>query len=135
MRIADLLLKIKSHEHELFHSVLLLGVALGAFGLGYFAGLERGREPVRVTFPESLAVTTTSPTSTLTSESKLPAATEVSSKQSSKQVVLASKQGSKYHFPHCPGAKQIKETNQIWFNSPAEAEAAGYTLAGNCQAK
>ncbi len=47
--------------------------------------------------------------------------------------VVASKSGSKYHYPSCPGAKQIKEANKISFATPAEAEAAGYTLAANCK--
>lgn len=49
------------------------------------------------------------------------------------QSVVASKNGTKYHYLHCAGAKQIKEENRISFNSAAEAEASGYTLALNCQ--
>ncbi len=134
MRITDLVLKIKAHEHELFHSTLLLVVALGAFGLGYFAGLDKGRHPVKITFPESINATTT-PTSQATAPAALAPIKIINNNNPAptKQVVVVSKQGSKYHFPHCPGAKQIKEANQVWFNSPSEAEAAGYTLAGNCQ--
>jgi len=46
--------------------------------------------------------------------------------------VVVSKNGSKYHFLWCSGAKQIKEENKIYFNSETEAISAGYTLAGNC---
>lgn len=48
--------------------------------------------------------------------------------------VVASKKSTfgKYHFLWCPGAKQIKEENKIFFNSEKEAISAGYTLAGNC---
>lgn len=48
-------------------------------------------------------------------------------------VVVASKSGSKYHYPWCGGAKQIKEENKIFFNSPQEARNAGYTPAANCK--
>jgi hypothetical protein len=48
--------------------------------------------------------------------------------------VVASKNGTKYHYLHCPGAKQIKDENKISFNSASEAESSGYTLAGNCKA-
>ncbi len=48
-------------------------------------------------------------------------------------AVIGSRNGSKYHFLHCPGAKQIKEANKITFNSPDEAERAGYTKASNCK--
>lgn len=46
--------------------------------------------------------------------------------------VVASKNGTKYHFLWCSGAKRIKEANKIYFNSEEEAISAGYTLAGNC---
>lgn len=46
--------------------------------------------------------------------------------------VVASKNGSRYHFLWCPGAKQIKEENKIYFNSEEEAISAGYSLAANC---
>ncbi len=46
---------------------------------------------------------------------------------------VASKSGTKYHLPWCPGAGQIKEENKIWFKSKEEAERAGYTPAANCK--
>jgi hypothetical protein len=48
-------------------------------------------------------------------------------------TVVASRSGTKYHLPTCPGAKQIKETNKIVFSSTAEAKAAGYSAAANCE--
>ncbi|MFM2357712.1 MAG: hypothetical protein RJA61_449 [Candidatus Parcubacteria bacterium] len=47
--------------------------------------------------------------------------------------VVASKSGSKYHFPWCTGAKQISEKNLISFPSVEEARSAGYTPAANCK--
>ena len=46
---------------------------------------------------------------------------------------VASKNSNKYHLPWCSGAARITEENKIWFSSKAEAEAAGYTPAGNCK--
>jgi len=57
---------------------------------------------------------------------------ELTSKPISTTKYVASKSGTKYHFLTCPGAKQIKEDNKIYFNSTAEAESAGYTPASNC---
>lgn len=51
----------------------------------------------------------------------------------SKRRYVASKNGTKYHLPTCPGAKRIKEENKIWFDSKTEAEQAGYEPAKNCQ--
>lgn len=48
---------------------------------------------------------------------------------------VASKSGTKYHRIDCPGAKQIKTENKIYFTSEASAAAAGYTRAANCPAR
>jgi hypothetical protein len=49
------------------------------------------------------------------------------------EMVVASKNGTKYHYPWCTGAKQISEKNLIKFSSIAEARAKGYTPASNCK--
>ena len=46
--------------------------------------------------------------------------------------MVASKNGSKYHLPWCPGASQIKDANQVRFENKADAEGQGYTPAANC---
>jgi hypothetical protein len=46
--------------------------------------------------------------------------------------VVASRSGTKFHLPDCPGASQIKEENKIYFDSIELAKAAGYTPATNC---
>ena len=45
---------------------------------------------------------------------------------------VASRSGTRYHALSCPGAKQIKEENKIFFASAISAEAAGYKRAANC---
>lgn len=40
---------------------------------------------------------------------------------------VASVNSTLYHHPDCPTAKRIKDVNQVWFASQAEAEAAGYS--------
>ncbi len=47
-------------------------------------------------------------------------------------TLVGSKNGTKYHYPWCGGAKRIKEENKVWFASAAVARAAGYTPAANC---
>jgi len=46
---------------------------------------------------------------------------------------VASKNGSKYHFPWCSGATRMKEENKIWFETKEAAEKAGYGPAANCK--
>jgi len=47
-------------------------------------------------------------------------------------VVSKASTTRKYHHTWCASASKIKPENQVWFNTAAEAEAQGYTLAGNC---
>jgi endonuclease YncB( thermonuclease family) len=46
--------------------------------------------------------------------------------------VIGNKNSKKYHLPGCPGYTQTAEKNRVYFKTAAEAEAAGYTKAGNC---
>lgn len=46
--------------------------------------------------------------------------------------IVGSENGEVYHLPWCPGAKQIKEENKIFFKSKKEAENRGYRPAKNC---
>lgn len=46
--------------------------------------------------------------------------------------VVGNKRSAKYHLPHCSGYSQINFENRVGFTSEAEAEAAGYRRAGNC---
>jgi len=55
------------------------------------------------------------------------------STQITRGAVVASKNGKKYHYPWCGGAKNMKESNKIYFNSIAEARSAGYEPAKNCK--
>jgi endonuclease YncB( thermonuclease family)/methylphosphotriester-DNA--protein-cysteine methyltransferase len=48
--------------------------------------------------------------------------------------VIGNKNSKKYHNPGCPGYNSVSEKNQVRFKSAAEAEAAGYSRAGNCKA-
>jgi hypothetical protein len=45
---------------------------------------------------------------------------------------VASKSGTKFHYPWCSGAARIKKENEVWFESKEAALAAGYVPAANC---
>jgi hypothetical protein len=101
-------------DQNLFTAIVLVMVALTAFGLG--RGSVRGEEPAALVENAPPMVTPTAP-----SES-LPAT-----------FYVASKNGEVYHLPHCSGAKRINEANKITFKTKDEAEAAGYRPAANCK--
>jgi len=46
---------------------------------------------------------------------------------------VGSKHSDKYHLPTCEWAKKIRTQNQIWFDTIAEAKAAGYRACSVCK--
>jgi len=112
MNITDSLPQIKQFIiKEAALPLLVILVGFGSFGLGRLSALEHTMVPIAVSQP---------------------AAAAVSAIATGGQVV-ASKTGTKYHFPWCGGASQMKEENKIWFDSIEKARAAGYLPAGNCK--
>jgi len=99
-------------------AIILLS-ASGAFGLGFLAGKEAGTDTELKIIEAASAPL------------ELPEAEGVVLGASGGQYV-ASKSGKSYHLPWCSGAKLIKEENKIWFSTKEEAQARGYTPAGNC---
>lgn len=108
---------IKSEEKDIIIVVVIITVALISFGLGRLSKIEEKKTPIIV---ENISA------SVKTSADK----TTISSQEG---IVVASKNSTKYHYPWCSGAQNIKEENKIWFNSTEEARQAGYTPASNCK--
>ena len=48
-------------------------------------------------------------------------------------LIVASRSGSAYHYPWCPGAAAISQGNKVWFKSEEAARRAGYLPAKNCK--
>jgi len=46
--------------------------------------------------------------------------------------IIGNRRSHIYHRPDCPNYSQVALHNRVAFNSAAEAEAAGYRVAGNC---
>lgn len=97
-------------EWGLIAIVLLLGLA--SFGLGRLSALEEAKPVVSVR--------------------------EASPEQEPRGIyiggfLVASRKGSAYHYPWCPGAQTMAAQNRIWFSSEKDARAAGYSPAKNCK--
>src|SRR3989344_3601349 len=103
---------------KLFLSFTILLVALLSFGIGQLS-VTGNREPIRIEYDSQISNQTAQTASVVNAIGK--------------NSVVASKNGIRYHYPYCTGAKQIKEENRIIFATPAIAEAAGFTLASNCK--
>lgn len=108
--------KVKIYKNDIITASVIILIALIAFGLGRLSVLLEKKTPIRI---ENMSEN---------ASSTLPAGTA-----SSKELFVASKSGTKYHFPWCSGAQSIKEENKIWFSSKEEAEKAGYKPATNCK--
>lgn len=115
--------KVKSAGIFFKHLFLFSLVAFLSFGLGWLSKIESQKTPVTVEYsfeasPESMR------------GSSVNFNEEISKDVG---VVLGSKNGSVYHLPWCPGAKQINEENKVWFETRKEAELSGYSPAKNCK--
>ncbi len=123
--------KLKSFVADdlVFTSVLLCGVAIIAFFLGRASVATSVSSASQVGGVGLVTVPTVAPLARATVTP--PIGQGVPGGQDTARLV-ASKTGTKYHLVTCPGAKQIKEENKIYFTSVAEAEGAGYSPAANC---
>jgi hypothetical protein len=115
-----------------FLAAAVLLVSIIAFSLGRLSALEEKREPIRIVDSGAGEVkgdaTGLSNSAAGQSESGISAPVTPQGGQ-----VVASKSGTKYHYPWCAGAKQISEKNKIYVDSIEAARAAGYTPASNCK--
>jgi hypothetical protein len=118
---------------KFYISIIIILTACLSFGLGRLSSGE-GRAPIKIEFDNEIVGSQESQ-NLGTTNSVLNSAPQAAAvvKALGEGSVVASSKGSKYHYPHCSGAKQIKEENKIVFNSKELAEAAGYTLAANCK--
>lgn len=97
-------------REEVLSATIVLLVGAASFGLGRMSALQEAEKPIFIaTYPAS----------------------------TSTPIVLgggvvASRSGKSYHFPWCPGAETIKESNRVWFKDESEARERGYKPAGNC---
>ena len=107
---------------KLFLSVTIILIALLSFGIGKLS-VAGNREPIKIEYDPNLTEWST--------PSVDQAASVINAVKEGE--VITSKNGARYHYPWCSGAKQIKEENKIVFATVAAAEAAGYTLAANCK--
>ena len=130
--IADYLDKVKSRaaesKNDLFIASLIFLTGLGGFGLGRLSAVWPQKEHVAV-----IDTPFSPPTGSREGDMDAAAAQKSAAAVNAvKGKYVASKSGSSYHLPWCPGAKQIKASNKIWFQTKEEAETKGYKPAGNC---
>lgn len=113
-------------KNEILIILAIFLLALGSFGLGRLSVRDDMKQSVKlVDLPLANTVSSL--------ETARVAGTQENVGGTINGGVVASKNGSKYHFPWCQGASQISEKNKIVFSSEAEAIKAGFTRASNCK--
>ena len=126
--IIDISKKVKDFYHankqDIFIAAVIFLVGLASFGLGRLSILWPEKTPLVIEGPDHKAISRQEPAA----ESK-----NYASMATGQGKYVASKNGTAYHFPWCPGAQKIKEENKIWFQTKGEAESRGYKPAGNCE--
>jgi len=109
MNIADMGQKsktlLKKTPRDVLIMAILISTSSASFGLGYLAGRDSGQG----------------------SGALLESSTPLSG-----TPVVASKTGTKYYLPDCPGADKISEANKVWFASSEVARTQNYSPAENC---
>ena len=114
---------------DLFTALVIFLIGMAGFGLGRLSAVWPEKKPIQI-INNQLSTTNSEEEKEKTPSSSSPASL---SDAISQRRYVASKSGTAYHFPWCPGALRIKEENKIWFETKEEAEKKGYKPAGNCQ--
>lgn len=133
MSIQELIIKIKGviqlvERQDIFMAILVILVGFSSFGLGKLSSTQGLKQPVFVQNADQVASVAQTSDEKNSQQKTVPSTTSLSPNS-----VVASKTGTKYHYPWCIGAKSIKEENKVWFSSIEEARNAGYLPAGNCK--
>lgn len=117
---------IKENKRDLYAVFIIFLVGLGSFGLGRLSAVWRAKEPLKV---NAIANPAQNPPINKKGPQTSAVLTPITT---AKGQFVASKSGTSYHYPWCPGALKIKEENKVWFNTQEEAKSGGYKPAGNC---
>ncbi len=120
MNIKEKFKKINSENiNNAIIVLIVLFVGLVSFGLGRLSALSERKAPVTAVLSEAEL-----PTASVGSSASL---------RQGEKLFVASKSGTKYHYPWCSGAQRIKNENKLWFSTREEAEKEGYSPASNCK--
>jgi len=100
--------------------IVVLGLSMTGFALGYHAGTHRIAPVVTVQDNSCIA-----PITNLTIKNAEALAQGTS-------TIVASKSGTRYYYVWCSGASRIALKNRVYFATVSEAEKKGYTKASGC---
>lgn len=110
-------------RQDIYIGLIIVCIGLSSYGLGVISAQKENQQELKIydLYPELQAA--------WQEKGSAPASTATSVAEGK---YVASKNGTKYHFPWCGSAQRIKEENKVWFSTAEEAEQAGYGPAANC---
>lgn len=113
---------LKKNQADIAIVVGFILVALIAFGAGRLSAPEIVRQPVVIEEPQATSGINISDNVLQSLGQPIG-----ESGNGEKGLFVASKNSDKYHWLWCAWGKKIKPGNQIWFQTEAQAQAAGYS--------
>lgn len=117
---------LKRNQADIAIVIDFILVATIAFGAGRLTAPEIIKNPIVI--DESGAAASANILNTVSQPLISPAGQGTSNSTVNVQgLFVASRGGTKYHWPWCSYGEKIKESNQLWFNSEIEAQKAGYS--------
>ena len=119
---------IKFHQYHIFLVICITLIGITSYNLGKINSVNK--TPLQI--GESALLKNDQKADIYTAVGNRPSAKTISKPLDMRVVVSKASTSKKYHYSWCSSWKRIKPENQVWFNTEAEAIAAGYTLAGNC---
>lgn len=131
---------------DIYVVLLIVLASAVSFGLGRMS-VRDSREPIAIEYDPQIAQAGllvpagqnvpmyAAASATGTDKSNLTASVgSAVSPQAGTGKYVASKKGTKYYAVSCSGAKNLVESNKVWFATAADAEKAGYTKSSSCNA-
>lgn len=120
---------IRRNQADIAIVIGFILVAIIAFGTGRLSAPEIIRNPIIIEEPNdsNSAGILNNVSQPLVLTAGEPIGTPLTNQVSAKGIFVASRGGTKYHWPWCSYGQKIKPENQLWFNSEKEAQAAGYS--------
>jgi len=120
---------IRRNQADIAIVVGFVLIAVIAFGAGRLSAPEIVRNPIVIEEPNSSssAVIFNNVSQSLGATAGESAAMPLANQAAAKGLFVASRGGTKYHWPWCTYGQKIKLENQVWFNREKEAQTAGYS--------
>lgn len=116
----------KKNQGDIAIVVGFVLVAIISFGVGYLTAPGQTKKPIVIENSNNLSASAGDVLVNIVEDTNNTSKT-VKKQGSEKGLLVASKNGTKYYWPWSSWAKRIKPENEVWFNSEAEAQKAGYS--------